>query len=143
MDDELLAGLTPEFFVERWRRRLTERPEIAAGARRWVAVAHGETVGFTSAGPPRDDEPPFGGELYAIHVLADHHDLGIGKALLKEALSYLRSLDPQGTYLWVLTGNVRSRAIYEHLGWKLDGAARTFASGLRIVEEHRYRLRFT
>ena len=64
----MLAALSPERFINRWREILSLNDAIAIHAKRWLALLDGSAVGFVSAGPPRDLDPPANGELYAIHV---------------------------------------------------------------------------
>ena len=138
----MLASLTPERFIRRWQDILDSDERIAANARRWIAAIDGITRGFVSAGPPRDEDAPTNAELYAIHVHPDGHRHGIGRALMHTAQSYLRTLDPTAAYLWVLEANLNARTFYENLGWKEDGATRTFRSGPHLVAELRYRFPF-
>ena len=138
----MLESLTLERFIRRWQEILDSDEQIASKACRWIATVDDTTKGFVAAGPPRDADPPNNAELYAIHVHPDAHRHGLGRTLMATAQSYLRTLDPTAAHLWVLETNLNARTFYEHLGWKEDGATRTFQSGPRLVAELRYRLAF-
>jgi GNAT superfamily N-acetyltransferase len=91
-----------------------------------VADADGEIVGFVSIGPARGDGTrPDAGELDAIYLLPDCWGLGIGRALMSEALGELRRIGFTTAVLWVLADNPRARRFYERGGWRLNGATRT------------------
>jgi ribosomal protein S18 acetylase RimI-like enzyme len=65
--------------------------------------------------------------------------LGIGTALLDEALAAFRSGGWRSASLWVLAHNDRGHAFYGHLGFEADGAADTFGeSGAPVVRLRRW-----
>ncbi len=97
-------------------------------------------VGFVSFGAVRDEPAePGSGEVYAIYVLADCWDRGVGRQLLDTAARELTALGYKSVLLWVLARNRRARAFYEAVGWHADGGTKRAAFGGREVEEVRYR----
>jgi hypothetical protein len=55
----------------------------------------------------------------------------------------LAGLGYRSAVLWVLPGNQWARAVYEHLGWRLDEAERTAEVFGVTVPEVRYRRTLT
>lgn len=79
----------------------------------------GETLGFASAGPTRDDDAPTEWELYSINVLAAHHGSGVASRLLAAALAQ------RPATLWVIRDNARAGAFYRSHGFRVEGATKT------------------
>ena len=136
---EYLDGLDVEQRAEYWRR-VVSRPQHAPLL---VAVAGDELVGFTGFGPVRDGDPkpPAVGELYGIDVRPDWWGRGVGGALLAAVHTGLAEHGYRSAVLWVLPGNRRARAVYEHYGWRHDGGNRTAEVFEVTVPEIRYRRR--
>jgi len=113
VEPKVLAERTSDLAerTERWRQMITDpRP-------RWIAVtAGGEVVGFSAAGPGRDDDIDIGLELYAIYVRAAHQGTGIADRLIETALG------PAAAYLWVFEANPRARAFYTRHRFAPEGA---------------------
>ncbi|MCZ4068493.1 GNAT family N-acetyltransferase [Microbacterium sp. H37-C3] len=99
--------------------------------RTWVAVTAGSIVGFAVSGSSRDDPPVAPVELYAIYVLAAHHGIGAGQALLDAALGH------ESASLWVLADNPRARAFYARNGFRPDGAEKDDTSWGESISEVR------
>ena len=95
----------------------------------WVVEQGGLLVGFATAGPPRDDDPPAGLELRGIYARAAVWGTGVGHALLAA------SVGDAAAYLWVLEGNDRAIGFYRRQGFALDGATQEHPEGrhLRMV----------
>lgn len=109
--------------LARRRQSLGTPTEQAARGIRAVCAAltaTGETVGFATSGPARDDDPPAPTELWSLNVLPDHHGSGIALDLMTAVLG--------GTdvpaYLWVVRDNARAVAFYGKHGFELDGVTR-------------------
>jgi GNAT superfamily N-acetyltransferase len=112
VDPDLLAERTGDLAArtERWRDIIT------AFGPRWLAVADtGEVVGFSAAGPGRDDDVDIELELYAMYVRAAHHGTGLADRLLTAAIG------DASAYLWVLEANPRAQAFYARHGFRPDG----------------------
>jgi GNAT superfamily N-acetyltransferase len=110
---DVLAARTDDLAerTERWRALLTDGPP------RWLAVGDdGELIGFSMAGPGRDDDIDLDLELFAIYVRATHYGTGVAGRLLEAAIG------DAPAYLWVFEANGRARAFYERHGFTPDGA---------------------
>ncbi|HWH36732.1 MAG TPA: GNAT family N-acetyltransferase [Candidatus Limnocylindrales bacterium] len=133
---EFLAGLDVQQREGHWRAELMVRSSERAP---WLAHADDQVVGFASVGPSRDRGAAAStGELYAIYVLPDFWDRGVGTDLLRRAEHDLVAHGYADATLWVLAGNERARRFYERAGWHLDGE-RLDRIGDIEVEEVRYR----
>jgi ribosomal protein S18 acetylase RimI-like enzyme len=121
-----------------WRDELHT---VAPDRRPWVAEAGGTVVGFVASGAARDEAAhPSTGEVYAIYVLPDCWDKGVGRTLLAHAERDLIAHGYDEAVLWVLADNRRARAFYEITGWHADGGTKHDTIGGREVMEVRYRL---
>jgi len=149
--DSVLDGLSVERRAEGWREwlapdRATRRNidglgRIIAAARTWVAEREDRIVGFVNAGPSRESDVANCGEVYAIYVLPEAWDNGVGAALMNAAVSWLRTRYA-GAMLWVLAGNDRGRAFYEKGGWGPDGSVQKLDFDGIDLDEVRYRIDF-
>jgi len=61
------------------------------------------------------------GEIHELVVLPGRQNEGIGSALLKEALNYLRKKGHKKIGLWVGKGNERAKDFYKKFGFKEVG----------------------
>ncbi|MBD7956202.1 GNAT family N-acetyltransferase [Microbacterium sp. Sa4CUA7] len=131
------AGLIPQ----RALHRLDIHRDADNRRRRWdvahadprhvdlLAFVDDEPVGWAAVGTPLDADDGDGdgdgdsddGQLYAIYVLPEHWDAGVGRALLTRAEQALREGGFARGQLWVLAGNDRAAAFYERHGWLEDG----------------------
>lgn len=118
LPDELLANLSEERRADWWR----QQAEVARQDRRQgvllVAVEEGgEVAGFASAGPEREPDSGFEGELYAIYLLEEHQGQGIGRRLFELVVDHFRGQGCRSMRVWVLEGNP-AQGFYERLGGK-------------------------
>lgn len=127
----VLDAMTVERTAARWATYFGT-PGVAV----WLAVDGGEAAGFVCVGPPREDDVPAAGEVYAIYVRPAAQRRGLGAALLGTAEDRLG--DGAGV-LWVLTANAPARAFYEARGWVPEGTERGIDVGGDVVAELRYR----
>jgi ribosomal protein S18 acetylase RimI-like enzyme len=125
LPSEQLQSLSIGRWAEQWRRRPP-----------FVAEVDGDVVGFVSVGPSRDADAE--GELYAIYVLPEHWDTGLGRKLIEAGEQELRRLGYRNVVLWVLADNPRARRFYELAGWSADGGARTLQLFGMEIDEVRY-----
>jgi GNAT superfamily N-acetyltransferase len=121
MPDTFLAGLSVEAREPSWREQLA--PDHAWHT--YVAEADGKTLGFVTCGATRDPAlPAASGEVYALYQEEWSAGTGVGRALLSEALTDLKTRGVTAVFLWVLTNNVRARRFYALAGFAPDGAAK-------------------
>ena len=125
---EAYADLVPADQLLEWTsdiERRTERWTTGAkeGRRRWIALnpepaaaVEERVVGFSAAGPGRDEDAPVALELEAIYTRQAWWGTGLGGRLLEVAIGK----DPAG--LWVFEDNRRALAFYRRHGFVPDGA---------------------
>lgn len=89
-------------------------------------------LGFVIAGPRREGNEKYSGEIYAIYLFQEFQGHGIGKKLFIRACEWLRSQSHQSTLVWVLRDNP-TRHFYERMGGKeLD--SKVIEIGAPLVE---------
>ena len=139
--DQLPRPYLNELKVADRERFWTHELHILPVERRpWVAESDAGIVGFALAGPPRDEDLASNtGEVYAIYVLPEYWDRGLGWRLLIHCERDLIGHGYEKAVLWVLADNSRARRFYELNGWALDGATKQHEIGGREVKEVRYR----
>ena len=118
MPPSYLRGLSVERSVLRWR---TVAVEPAAGTATVVGLADGEVVGFSTAGPTRDEPADPASELWVVNVLAAHHGSGLARRLVAAAFDGAGIGADDAVSLWVARGNDRACAFYRRLGFAPDG----------------------
>jgi GNAT superfamily N-acetyltransferase len=130
LSPEALAYGSPEAMGEWWAERWKWEGDTH---RLTVAVDGDDLAGFTYLGPSEEEGAT---ELSAIHADPAYVGVGVGRALMLDALPFL---GPRA-YLWVLAENARARRFYERGGWTADGVTRTEAIGGEPVLQLRYLL---
>ncbi len=88
----------------------------------YVALYDGVIVGFSCYLEARDDDLHDAGEVMALYVLKSQQGLGIGKALMKNALTALKGYDT--IVIWVLESNLQAIGFYRHIGFSTDGKSK-------------------
>jgi len=110
--DAVLDGLSFERRRD-WWQGILNGPQ---GADVLVAEDHeGRMAGFAYFGAERGNDPLYRGELYAIYLLKEHQQKGIGRMLVKAAAGGLLARDLDTMLVWVLSANP-ARHFYERLG---------------------------
>lgn len=138
LSPEFLEALSIDAREVFWRNELRS---LAPDRRPWVAEAANGIVGFASAGMGRDEAAPSRtGEVYAIYVLPDCWDRGVGRTLLAHAEHDLIDHGYSHAELWILSDNQRARAFCDGAGWRPDGETKRVSIGGEEFEEVRYRL---
>jgi ribosomal protein S18 acetylase RimI-like enzyme len=138
LPDAFLKALNIEARERYWANEIAVLPPER---RPWVAETQAEVVGFVSAGPSRDDDAAGAtGEVYAIYVLPECWDRGVGRNLFDRAERDLIQHGYDVATLWVLDSNQRARRFYEAAGWYTDGASKVDRLGEIELSEVRYRL---
>jgi ribosomal protein S18 acetylase RimI-like enzyme len=136
LPDEMLAGLSVETRVAKWRTILGD-PAAHAGTRVHVAEADGHILGFVSCGLQRDEalaNQGLDGEFSAIYVRHCHQGQGIGRQLMKDMAQTLEARGRKGASLWVLRDNAPARRFYERLGGVVVGEKKDERPGAVLIE---------
>jgi ribosomal protein S18 acetylase RimI-like enzyme len=132
--DEHLAGLRAKDRAAMWRRGI----EDGWPGRRDVVTVGGRVAGFAAYGPERGGVDPARGELYALNIDPEDWRSGLGRLLLRHAMTELGGLGCTHAVLWVAATNHRALRFYESAGWLFDGSQRTETIEDTLVEELRY-----
>lgn len=82
LPDEFLARLSTDRREAMWREQIEAIQEDRSKFCLLVAQqSPAELIGFASAGPEREQDCGFQGELYAIYLLEEHQGKGLGRPL--------------------------------------------------------------
>jgi ribosomal protein S18 acetylase RimI-like enzyme len=114
VEDAFLAALSYERRAQVWSQNLTD-----PNSRSFLYVAEsspGELVGFVSAGPVREGDPIYKGELYAIYLLQQAQHQGLGQKLVEIVMRELVERGFTAMLLWVLKDNLPARKFYAAAG---------------------------
>jgi len=130
----VLAELTSDEALERWRAHWAESLASPPSSRHRVMVASGTepgggrvVAGFASFGPSTDEDrwPATDAELYELCVEQDQAGHGHGSRLLNAAAATMAE-DGFGTVCtWLLEQDVPGRKFLQSSGWAADGARKT------------------
>ncbi|GCL62583.1 GNAT family N-acetyltransferase [Pseudaquabacterium pictum] len=86
-----------------------------------VAKIDGKVAGFTTFGESRSEQSPKAtGEIWTLYVDPQYWRCGVGKALMTEALTSLRSSGFENVLVWVLQDNNRAIAFYQSCGFAIE-----------------------
>jgi GNAT superfamily N-acetyltransferase len=87
-----------------------------------VAEVDGHIAGYVDFDAWEEEETPeTGGEIMALFVRPEEWGLGIGQALMREAMARLRDRGWVEVVLWVYQRNRRAVDFCERLGFRMDG----------------------
>jgi GNAT superfamily N-acetyltransferase len=108
LPEPFLAQMNPGVYARRWRRQL-----MAADSSELVLCAEGAggLVGYCGA-----SERGGAAEVSTLYVVRPAQRRGVGKRLLSSAAKVMAARGAPSLHLWVLNGNAKARAFYEHLG---------------------------
>lgn len=121
--DEHLDALDPADRAASWRSAFARPP--SPGVHRLVSTRpDGAVVAVANFGPAGEPYDDVTGELYVIYAAPEVWGEGHGSALLREVRARLAADGHDRAMLWMMAGNDRTLAIYEHHGWVADGATR-------------------
>jgi GNAT superfamily N-acetyltransferase len=103
-----LAQMNAGVYARRWRRQL-----MAAEPAELVLCAEGAggLVGYCGV-----SGSGMMAEVSTLYVIRPAQRRGVGKRLLASAAKVMAARGAVSLHLWVLNGNARARAFYEHLG---------------------------
>lgn len=90
-------------------------------------------MGYAHAGPERDGDEEYPGELYAIYVLKEYQGSGIGKTLIRAVAERFVKDGISAMVVWVLSDNP-SKGFYEKLGGRFLGTKVMEIGGRQLVE---------
>lgn len=113
--DDYLDSIQVEEWQKRWIPNLSTPAPNTFG---YVAEneENGEIAGFVHGGPTRNPELPYRGELYAIYILKNYQQHGLGRRLTRSLVRDLLNVGMSDMFLWVFEANHASRHFYEALG---------------------------
>lgn len=111
--DDFLDHLTIESRLSQWERtiRSGEKDQILVVAEQ----DHGNIVGIACGGKEREGKLPYDGELYAIYLLKEVQQTGIGRQLATHVVNHLQSFNMKRLIIWALERNSACR-FYEKMG---------------------------
>ncbi|MCW3792087.1 GNAT family N-acetyltransferase [Paenibacillus sp. LS1] len=111
--DDFLDHLTTESRLSQWEKNIRsgEKDQILVVAEQ----PDGNIVGFACGGKEREGKLSYDGELYAIYLLKDVQQTGIGQQLATHVVHHLRTLNMKSLILWALERNSACR-FYEKMG---------------------------
>ncbi|MFI1015146.1 GNAT family N-acetyltransferase [Streptomyces sp. NPDC020965] len=136
-------GLVPQAYLDALSvPEVAERLRGSIASRRAthvVAEADGTVVGWGCVGPGRDpDATAAQCEVYALYVLPEWLDQGVGRGLMAELTARAEAAGFHEIRLWVLKENHRARRFYAKAGFVADGGEEPFEVGGVQVPEVRY-----
>ena len=132
---EYLAGLSYRDRESRWNEALT-MDQLATSI--FVAETEGgDVVGFADGGPEREGDRTYRGERFAIYLLQEHQNKGLGRHLVSAVAQRLLDDGFSSMLVWVLEDNRRACRFYESLGGERIGQ-KTVAVGGTDFEEVSY-----
>jgi len=135
LPEDMLLRLSSADHEARWWRHVLGRFR----RRHYVYVAEHETdgaIGFISGGPARESGLEPEAEIYALYLLDDYQDEGVGRALFLRLATHLNRECGPSLVVWVLSENP-SRHFYEAMGGRRIGR-RTERMGSVEVQETAY-----
>jgi GNAT superfamily N-acetyltransferase len=116
-----------------------------------VAEVNGDIAGFVDFEACEDDvSPETVGEVVVLCVRPDWWGMGIGEAILRDAMARLRDSGWVEVVIWVVLENRRAVAFCKRLGFRMDESVRNFDTDgtparrvrlRRLLEESRFRFR--
>ncbi|MEM6429369.1 MAG: GNAT family N-acetyltransferase [Deinococcota bacterium] len=128
--DDVLENLTYDQRETRWRQGLARYTDTCI----CVAVNGGdEVIGFGNAGPEREGNAIYTGEIYALYVLKSYQGQGIGRSLVQACVQRLLEAGHTSLLIWVLADNP-ARVFYEALGGEFVGEKMISIGGKELLE---------
>ncbi|MGB7341179.1 MAG: GNAT family N-acetyltransferase [Phototrophicaceae bacterium] len=116
MPDEAIAARSFEVRQRQWQRSIANDNQIIL-----VAEQNDKIVGFANGGKPQADSNSYDCELYAIYLLKEAQQQGIGSALIRSLAKRLYASGYKSMILSVLENNAGSSQFYANLGGVIVG----------------------
>ena len=113
ISDEYLDNMSEIGFEEKIRNVLSS--QNSGEIHKVAQMENGDTVGWVAGGRERGGNPDYDGEIYALYVLPEYQNNGIGRDLVKYTACDLKKCKMKSILIWMLDGN-SARGFYEHLG---------------------------
>lgn len=118
LTQEVRDDMTSDKARQMWAPSLVPHPDRIT----FVIEESGIPVGMARVG--RDASNSVRGHLFSLYVHPNNAGRGLGKNLLKNALSYLRASGFDEISLWVFKNNLSTRKLYASLGFLETGQER-------------------
>jgi len=132
LDPSVLASLDVAQEGVKWRDRLAE---FSDKEKAWVACEDQRVIGYVVVGPNRFPEAPCDGELQAIYVLPQYHGKGVGRLLMKPAVSWMIERDFESMAVFVFRDNPIGVGFYKSLGAEFHDSGSLEIAGKQYADE--------
>lgn len=122
-------GILPDTFLSEldWQPRAEGRKKFFEDADRksFVYLVDGKITGFCDFGPARKvmniaEIDSTCAEIYAIYVLPEYQKAGIGMALFKKAINFLKDSGYNLVFIWSLEDNSSAHKFYAKCGCEMN-----------------------
>lgn len=135
LSDSVLNGLDKKEFLSRWEQHIQNQ-----NRKNYVALNNSNiAIGFISFENIKENNACV--EIIGIYVHPEYWEQGHGTALMKKAISDVRSAEHFfKIILWTMTENNSARQFYEKSGFKPDSLIRTSERKGEQFQECRYSL---
>ena len=122
-----LGAMDVKRHARRWRAQLAASVKPAPVL---VAEQRGGLAGYCAGGRASGADA----EVFTLYVLKRAQGGGLGAELLRDMARVLKADGAVSLHLWVLAGNDRARAFYQHLGGAADRSRPVAGWGGGLVE---------
>ena len=115
--DEYLNELSYYKQEKRWINIMNDDSK----AINYIFVAEDEEnriIGFASCGTEREGDKFFKGELYAIYIIKEYQNKGVGKLLFNSVVKKIKELKFNSMIIWALEDNHPACGFYELMDGK-------------------------
>ena len=137
---ETYPGLLPQAYLSRMSVKLSARrfrhdlERAEPGMVTLIAEGEDGAVGYAGGALLKGEGRGADAEVFTLYVLKSAQGSGVGKALLRASARVLRAEGAASLMLFVLAGNHRARAFYEHLGGELFAEVEAKGWGPGVTE---------